>query len=233
MHIHWTTVKEITQEAPYTWTYKLDSPADFTWEEGAHTHLALEGFNSGEKPNKSLVRHMSISTLPAEDAIGITTRIKDECSEFKFELSKLTVGDSVALFKTHSNVTLKRQDKAINLLSCGVGIATFRPLILEYLSNSTGIDKIHSLSIDSSKNYLFSDIFKHLPENKLTAQYVDTRQTYYQEVEQLAQDKEALFYVVGGDEFLKENISLLRKQGVLDNQIILDKHESRVNVFFA
>lgn len=233
MQIHWTTVIDIIQEAPYTWTYKLDSPADFTWEEGAHTHLALEGFNSGEKPNKSLVRHMSISTLPGERAIGITTRIKDECSEFKSELRKLTVGDSVALFKTHSNVTLKREDKAINLLSCGVGIATFRPLVLEYLSNASGIDRIHSLSIDSSKNYLFSDSFKSLPEHQLSVQYVDNRHTYYKEVEQLTKDKHALFYVVGGDEFLKENISFLRRQGITDEQITLDKHESRAGVFFV
>ena len=64
-------------------TFLLDCPEDFSWEEGAHTHFALKGFNAGERPNRSLVRHMSISTLPSEKSIGITTRIRENCSEFK------------------------------------------------------------------------------------------------------------------------------------------------------
>lgn len=233
MQIHWTTINRIIEEAPYTYTYMLNCPEGFTWDEGAHTHLALEGFNSGEKPNKSLVRHMSISTLPNEKTIGITTRIKEEASEFKSRLSQLSSGDSVALFKTHSNVILKRQNRPIYLLSCGVGIATFRPLIKHYLNDPSGIDRIHSLSIDSSRNYLFSEIVKSSPENHLTSQFVEDRKTYYEELKTCAQDKHALFYVVGGDDFLKENISFLRQHGVSDSQVTLDKHEMRAGAFFS
>ncbi|MCC5895410.1 MAG: dihydropteridine reductase [Alkalibacterium sp.] len=233
MHIHWTPVKEIIEEAPNTFTYLLDCPDDFTWDEGAHTHMALNGFNSGEKPDKRLVRHMSISTLPEEDSIGITTRIKEKPSEFKVQLKKLSVGDSVALFKTHSNSRLKRENRPIYLLSCGVGIATFRPLILKYLSDPSGIKSIHSLSVDSSRNYLFADLFQSLPDQKLSSQFVDSRSAYYEELSRLANDKHALFYVVGGDDFLKENISCLRHHGIPVNQITLDKHEMRLNEFLS
>lgn len=64
MKIYWTKINKIIDETSEIKTYLLDCPENFTWEEGAHTHLALEGFNAGDKPNKSLVRHMSISTLP-------------------------------------------------------------------------------------------------------------------------------------------------------------------------
>lgn len=60
MQIYWTTINEVIEETPNTLTYMLDCPDDFVWEEGAHTHLALEGFNSGDKPNKGLVRHMDL-----------------------------------------------------------------------------------------------------------------------------------------------------------------------------
>src|SRR5690625_1155027 len=117
MRIDWVKINHIVRENSNVYTFYLDIPEDFTWEEGAHTHLALKGFNEGEKPNRGLVRHMSISTLPEEKVIGITTRIKNLCSEYKSILKTLQVGDEVALFKTHSNVPLKRENKNVYLLS--------------------------------------------------------------------------------------------------------------------
>lgn len=149
MQIYWTKINEIIEESPEVKTYLLDSPKDFTWEEGAHTHFAIEGLNAGEKPNRSLIRHMSISTLPHENSIGITTRIKEQCSEFKSILRNLEVGNELAIFKTRSNVPLKREDKNVYLLSSGVSLATFRPLILDYLKRADNINHMYSLNINS------------------------------------------------------------------------------------
>ena len=99
MQIYWAKINKIIEETTEVKTYLLDCPEDFTWEEGAHTHLALEGFNAGDKPNRSLIRHMSISTLPQSNSIGITTRIREQCSEFKMILRNLEVGNEIALFK--------------------------------------------------------------------------------------------------------------------------------------
>ncbi|MEH7387943.1 dihydropteridine reductase, partial [Bacillus sp. JJ1521] len=173
MQIYWTKINKIIEETPEVKTYLLDCPEGFTWKEGSHTHFALEGFNAGDKPNKSLVRHMSISTLPHENAIGITTRIRKQCSEFKSILRNLQVGNEVAIFKTHSNVLLKREDRNVYLLSSGVGLATFRPLVLEYFERADNVNQIHSLNIDSSKDFLFTDLFKSAPDKKFTAQFVD------------------------------------------------------------
>jgi len=232
MQIYWTKIDHIVEEAPNTKTFMLETPADFIWEEGAHTHFALEGFNSGEKPNKSLVRHMSISTLPKENKVGITTRIRENRSDFKNQLNNLSTGSSVALFKTGTNMPLKRENKSIYLLSSGVGIATFRPVILEYLADIEGVEKVHSLNVDSSRNFLFPDLFASSVRDNFTADFVDNRRTYYQKVQEFSQDRNSLFYVVGSDEFLKENIHVLRQQGIHDSQILLDKHEKRISEFF-
>jgi ferredoxin--NADP+ reductase len=160
MEIFWTKVKDIIEETSEINTYILECPEEFTWEAGAHTHFALEGFNIGEKPNRSLVRHMSISTLPEEEVIGITTRVKEECSEFKSILRSEGIGKKVALFKTSTNMPLKREHRPIYLLSSGVGIATFRPLLLDYLKDDSGVASIHSLNVDSTGDFLFGDIFQ-------------------------------------------------------------------------
>ncbi|MCM3757329.1 dihydropteridine reductase [Sporosarcina aquimarina] len=233
MQIYWTKINGIIEETPEVKTFLLDCPEDFTWEEGSHTHFALKGFNAGEKPNRSLIRHMSISTLPHENSIGITTRIKEQCSEFKMILRNLGIGDEVAIFKTHSNVPLKREDKNVYLLSSGVGLATFRPLVLDYFERADNVNQIHSLNIDSSKDFLFPTIFESAPDKKFTSQFVDNRGDYYEEVKQLASDKDGLFYVVGSDEFLVQNIKVLRDQGVKSEQIMLDKREQSLSEFLS
>lgn len=233
MQIYWTKINKIIEETPEVKTYLLDCPEGYTWEEGAHVHLGLEGFNAGEKPNKGLVRHMSISTLPGEQSVGITTRIREKCSEFKAFLRNHEVGDQVALFKTHSNVPLKREGKNVYLLSSGVGLATFRPLVLDYFERADNVNHIHSLNIDSSKDFLFPDIFESAPDKKFTSQFVDNRKDYYDEVKNLAEDKEGLFYVVGSDEFLVQNIEVLREQGIEPEQIMLDKHEQQRPQFLS
>lgn len=232
MKIYWTEINQIIKETSEVITYMLESPKDFTWEEGAHTHFALEGFNAGDKPNRSLIRHMSITTLPHEKSIGITTRIREQCSEFKEVLKTLEVGNKVALFKTRSNVPLKREDRNVYLLSQGVGLATFRPLVLEYFEDANRINHLHSLNIDSSKEFLFTNIFESAPDKKFTSQFVDNRKDYYEEVKNLAADKNGLFYVVGSDEFLVHNIEVLHEQGIKPEQIMLDKHNHQRDEFF-
>ncbi|WP_163582811.1 dihydropteridine reductase [Gracilibacillus saliphilus] len=225
MQIYWTKINRIIEETPEVKTYLLDCPEGYTWEEGSHIHLALEGFNAGDKPNRSLIRHMSISTLPHENSIGITTRIKEQCSEFKSILRNMEIGQEVAVFKTHSNVPLKREDKNVYLLSSGVGLATFRPLVLDYFERADNVNHIHSLNIDSSRDFLFTNIFESVPDKKFTSQFVDNRKDYYEEVHNFAADKDGLFYIVGSDEFLVQNIEVLREQGIKPEQIMLDKHE--------
>lgn len=231
VQIYWTKINKIVDETSDVKTYYLNLPEGFIWEEGAHTHMALKGFNEGEKPNRGLVRHMSICTLPREQTIGITTRIKELCSEYKAILRRLGVGDEVALFKTNSNVPLKRVNKNVYLLSAGVGIATFRPLALEYFERADQIKKIHSLNIDSSRDFLFTDIFKNNPDKNFISEFVDNREDYYDQVKNLATDKDGLFYIVGSDEFIRENIDILFEQGIKPEQIMLDKRKDQLPEF--
>lgn len=233
MQIYWTKINQIIEETPEVKTYLLDCPEGYTWQEGSHIHLGLEGFNAGDQPNRSLVRHMSISTLTNEHAIGFTTRIKEQCSEFKAILRNLEIGDEVAVFKTHSNVPLKREDKNIYLLSSGVGLATFRPLVLEYFEHPEGVNRIHSLNIDSSKDFLFTNVFKSASDKRFKSKFVDNRKDYYEEVKNLAADKDGLFYIVGSDEFVVQNIEVLCEQGIKQEQIVLDKHEQQLAKFFS
>lgn len=230
MQIHWTPIEDVVQEAAQTYTFRLKTPDGFTWEEGAHTHFALEGFNAGDAPNRSLIRHMSISTLPDEGVIGITTRIQDECSEFKSLLRGMARGETVALFKTYSNVPLKRDGRPIVLLSSGVGLATFRPLVKAYRADATGVPLVRSLNVDSSGDFLFRDVFT--TDEQMTSTYVASRQAYYTQLDTLTQT-DGWYYVVGSDDFLRDTIQALRANGIAPDQILLDKHDVQRETFLA
>jgi ferredoxin--NADP+ reductase len=52
-------------------------------------------------------------------------------------------------------------------------------------------------------------------------------------VRKLAADKEGLFYIVGSDEFLTDNIAVLREHGIADAQIMIDKREDQRPQFLA
>lgn len=232
MKIYWTKITRIIEESSEVKTFFLEKPEDFVWEEGARTHMALKGFDAGEDgPNRSLIRHMSIMTMPHENIIGITTRIKEQCSEFKETLKNIEVGEEIALFKTYSHVPLQRDNKSIYLLSQGVGIATFRPLVLEYLENNDAIKHVYSFNIDSSRDYLYTDVFETNETKRFTARFYDNRTDYYENVTDITADKDGLYYVVGSDPFIKQNVDVLLSENIPAAQIILDKHEHEYEQF--
>lgn len=233
MQIHWTPIKEILTDATNIRTWLLERPPGFTWQEGARTHLGLPGFNVGEKPNRGLVRHMSIASTPQEDMVAITTRLPEPCSEFKQVLQSLEAGTQVALFKTGSHLPLERTGQRIYLLSQGVGLATFRAHVLAYLRDASGIAGLHSLNVASAGEALYQDVFQPRPERNFTARYVHGRADFQAEVQALARDATGLFYVVGSDAFLMQTIELLRTGSVDPSRIRLDKHAHEMPQFLG
>jgi ferredoxin--NADP+ reductase len=126
---------------------------------------------------------------------------------------------------------LKREHRPIYLLSSGVGIATFRPLLLDYLKDDSGVASIHSLNVDSTGDFLFGDIFQSDKAKGISVESVTSRKAYYDALSLLALDKTAFFYIVGSDEFLTENISVLQKAGIWNERIVLDKHDFQLEKF--
>lgn len=223
---------DIINEGKDVKTYLLDKPNDITWEEGSHFHIAMLGFDEGDKPNKSLVRHMSIMTLPEENKLGFTTRIPKEPSEFKQRLSKLTVGDEVVIFKIGSRMQLRRSNRPIVLLSMGVGIATMRPLIHSFMNDSSDIPNLVHINVDAS-NKLYQRELEPVDLDQYKNYWVDSRDEYYKTLKSIMKKQgNAIYYIVGSDSFIKANIQHLRMNMVKDTDIILDKKDELLGEYF-
>lgn len=225
-------ITDIIEEAPGVKTFLLEKPSDFNWEEGSHTHIGLLGFDAGETPNKALVRHMSITTLPEENKVGFTTRITGPLSEFKENLSHLHIGDEVVLFKVGSRMPLRRENKPIVLVSMGVGIATMRPFIHRFIQDRTGIPKLMNINIDSSNNFVYQNELSQLENSEYQNYLVNTHNKFYETLDTITEQEDSIYYIVGRDDFLKDVIKYLKEKGIDESRILIDKkQEKRANYF--
>lgn len=224
---------DIIEEAKGTKTYLLEKPEEFNWDEGSHTHIGLLGFDEGEKPNKNLVRHMSIMSSPDEKTVGITTRVPGSSSEFKNKLSVLNKGDEVVIFKVGSRMSLRRCNRPIILLSMGVGIATMRPLIRSFVNDKSDIPFLVNMNVDSSGEFVYKNELEKLTNDCYKNYWIEARGDFYETLSQIAETKNAIFYVIGSDVFIKDMIQQLRANNVNDSDIILDKKDEKVIEFFA
>lgn len=219
---------KIRKDASNTYTYYFTKPSGLTWEEGAHTHLALDRFDHemGWFQKKD-VRHFSIYSLEDEEYLAISTRIPDPASDFKEVMKSAKVGDQYHIFKVGTRLKLRRKDRPVVLLTAGVAMATIRPLVKAYEKNQWGIPSMIHLNIDSSGEYLYREEFRGFQESMPYFQnhHVSSRPEFYQELTRLSNQREADYYVIGGYEFLVDVYKKLHDFGIADDHIIVDTKE--------
>lgn len=229
MELYLQKIIAIRDEAPAIRTFYFDVPPWLTWEEGAHLHIAFPDFNAGGIKNPERVRHMSIASLPREHVIAITTRMNDT-SPFKRSLADLTVGDEMVLYKFGSRLALHREGRPIVLLSMGVGLAAFRPLILEYVKDPQGIPSLTSLTRCRPGQELYQSELAPLSQAQLRQEWHATADSYLQAA--ASQPLDGYYYIVGSEIFIRDMIRLLRDRGIADESMIIDKKPPVRSMFF-
>lgn len=233
MQIYKAKVIEIIQEAPETYTYKMEIPEGMTWEAGANTHFALEGFNAiPNQPNKDLVHHMSISSAYDEGYVGITTRIRSNPSVFKNQLSNTKVEDFVYFFKTNSLIGLKRNNKPVICISNGVAITTFRAMALKFQEDQTGVPAFYQVNVESSGNYIFEKLLNSNESINYYGFKDHSRDEFYDQIKQLTSIQDGQFYLAGSKQMLQQTVDTLLQCGVPKDNIILDKKPEKAAQFF-
>jgi ferredoxin--NADP+ reductase len=223
---------DIVDEAIDTKSYYFEKPAELNWLEGAHVHIGHIGYDEGELPNKALVRHMSITTLSTEGKLGITTKVPGSNSQFKMRLSELKIGDEVIFFKFGSRMYLRRSNRPLVFLSMGVGMATIRPVLLAYIKDQTDIPSIINVNVNSGGEFLYQEELDPYTGGTYVNEWLLSREDFTQRVTELADQGDAIYYIVGNDVFMKDTIKLLNHKGVKNEDIILDRKEEKLMEYF-
>lgn len=212
-------LRNIRIEDDITWTLVFSKPDDLIWTPGSNTHLAFSDFINGDTINRDLVRHMSINSTPESGEIHITTRLHQPLSEYKNRLSKLRIGDEMVIFGTDNHIPLKRMNKGIVLISMGIGLSTFRPMIIDYQQDKTGIKGMTSINVDKRPLRLYQNIFKEDTQNY----YAKDRAKFFGLIDDTIKVKGRYYYIVGSNGFLKDIIDYLLAKGVNKKAINIDK----------
>jgi ferredoxin--NADP+ reductase len=172
-------------------------------------------------------------TLPEDNKIGFTTRLLPPFSEFKEKLSDLQIGDEVILFKIGSRMFLRRENKAIILVSMGVGIATMKPLIHRFLKDDAQISRLININVNSTKDFVYRNELDPLQNSNYKNYWIDSRSKFYETLDKVSEQEDAIYYVVGSDEFVKDIIRDLKNKKVEDENILIDKKEEMKTNYFC
>jgi len=218
---------DIIKEAENTYTYRFSIPKGMTWEAGTNAHLVANGSDANYAPNKKYVRHLSICSLPEEGYMGFSTRIREGASVFKQNLKVCKPGDKLQVFGLKNRLPLPRENKPVVLISMGVGVATFRPMILEYAKDQKGIPQLVNLNIDKAGSAIYWEELSKFHMEGFSNHYVNTRQELREQIDQSLALNDAEYHIVGSDEFLLEIGTYLIQKGVQNTQIKLDKKATR------
>lgn len=195
------------------------------WFEGDSSKLfvTLNGQEVGKK--------FSYATLPHEERIRFTTRIKLNRSEYKEQLSLLKVGDTLEITEPSGDFKLQRMNRPLVLLSNGVGIAASRSLIKAYEHDQNKIPAIIQINVDSTGDIYKSELDDMMKVHEsFKSLYTSHRDDFYKQLDCQTQqlmamhDVDPYFYVVGSNAFVNGNISHLKSVGFTDADIITDGH---------
>lgn len=194
-----------------TLTYYFEKPA-ITWAEGTNIHLAFEDHASFE--SKYYVRHFSIMNTPDKNYIAFTTRLSN--SPFKSRLKTLKIGETMLLFKPTRRMPLRYENRPVMLISMGVGLSAMLPKMAAFIKEPIGIKSLESIQI--SKDILFS---KMIHEYGINHQTLTNRDSFYSELSRSYQ-KDAIYYIVGSDDFVSRVGKTLLNLNHDKNNINLD-----------
>jgi len=227
------TIAAIIEEAKDTFTYKFNIPKGVTWQAGANGHFVVSDLSGNFQMNKSYVRHLSLMSTPEEGFLGFTTRIKENPSVFKQSLEKYKVGDEMRFFGIKNHIPLERNDSHVVLISMGVGVATFRPMILDFMASQEGIRSITNINIDRSDSFVYQAELAGIALPNYHNKFVSDRSALYNHIQESLDDKNTSYYVVGSDEFLRDTNSFLLQHGVPASKLHIDKHDFKKNAFLT
>jgi hypothetical protein len=104
----------------------------------------------------------------------------------------------------------------------GVGIATFRPIMLDYIKSNTQIS-ITNINIDRSGKFVYWGELSNIPETKLKNIFVTSRNDLYKSIDKALKNKNNIYYIIGSEDFNRDIGIYLAKNSVSKSLIKFDK----------
>lgn len=174
--------RERRGEADDAVSFLFDKPADLTWKAGQYGLFTIT-----HKKIKNATKPFSVSSAPAENVIRITTRVRENPSEFKRALLELEPGMKVTMRGPVGPFYLKDKSPAL-FIAGGIGITPFRSILRQIeLEGGGGERQIRLLYVDGDGRFLFREELDRIADGSAVAvDYLDSRDRLHRELDRLA-----------------------------------------------
>lgn len=215
-------ILSIINESPSVRTFVLEKPSSWQWAEGAHARF---GVMIGDTLDQ---RTMSVSSLPGDGVITITTRRYASVSPYKAALWEKQVGDTLWVSIPRSRFTLPREDRPVLLLAMGVGMATLLPLVRAHQNDATHITSLMVITVDREIN-----LFKTIDRLSIVHVHTLNRLSFHKALDQALSRSKPIVMVVGSDRLVESVVRTLKAQGLSQLDLRLDKKEAAIERIWA
>ncbi len=225
MKIFPTKVLDVSEVANKTLALKLEKPADFSFEAGQYSVLALPRLIENDPRGAS--RCMSIASAPYEDHLLFSMRISE--SGYKKTMATLSVGDAVSVGAPVGRFTLlPDESRPVVFLVGGIGITPARSILRQanrdmdsrkfflFFSNRSPADAPFLDELGSFPNLSYRPIFT-MTDPELSASEWDSDRGYIRAemLEKYISDVKApMYYLVGTTNFTASMESMLVGLGI-------------------
>src|SRR5664280_131873 len=128
-------IKLVSREtvAERTMSFRFERPVDWSYRAGQSLDMTL--LDPPETDGEGNTRAFTVSSAPRENAITITTRLRD--TAFKRVLQQIPLGTEVKIEGPFGDLRLHHADRPAVLLAGGIGITPFRSVLLETIDGSS------------------------------------------------------------------------------------------------
>ena len=217
--------KVVLSATVYSYEFKALEP--FIWQEGNKAEIFVP--INGELVEQTY----ALATIPEEGTIAFAIKISKEISAYEEQLMSLVEGDIVEVSEPKGNLTLRRDQRPILLLSDDIGILSFRGLVKAFEENQDDIDYLTQINV-SSEERPYKEEMDDLSENVngFKSVYSRDRASIYQLVDfenqalMVKTGQVPYFCIAGDDSFVSELSSYLISVGFNEEDIMMDREAS-------
>ncbi|MBY0161684.1 FAD-dependent oxidoreductase [Paenibacillus lautus] len=194
---------ESRKESEDAYTFSFEKGPDLSWKAGQYGLFSIT-----HKTMKNATKPFSISSVPSENVVNITTRIGDNPSEFKKAMLELKPGMHMKMSGPVGSFHLEPESPSL-LIAAGIGMTPFRSILKQTAAGKGELKPIQLLYLDSKKSYLFKDELDAIASHpSIQVSYLDSRTDLDLEIDKfIAQHKGRGKYLVAGPKSMVESVA--------------------------
>lgn len=196
----------------YSFLFKKDQ--DLTWKPGQHGLFTIT-----HKKIKNHTKPFTVSSIPSEGVVRLTTTIGENPSDFKQALLELKPGMKINMSGPVGSFYLKEESPAL-FIAADIGITPFRAIIKQIEGENIG-KQVKLLYFDSENMHIYKVDF-----NNVDVDFIKTKEQLLQEINIFKEKhkEKGQYFVAGSKDAVNMVVEHLKSKNI-------DKRAIKKDVF--